>query len=118
MFVIWRGYGLLIVLAAAVGVAVAVAISFAFQSAGIKVPDGILIAMMGVCVTAVCYGTTLLLERSDKGRAVIDKNTGEEFLLRRRDSLFFIPVRWWTYAAGALTIFWFILAIVGGSGKT
>jgi hypothetical protein len=116
MLVIWRGFGFLIVLAAAIGVALAVAVSFAFQSVGIKVPDGYLIAMMGICVTAVCYGTTVLLERTDKGRAVIDKNTGQELLLRRRDSLFFMPVRWWTYAAGLLTIFWFILAVVKSFG--
>ena len=32
-----------------------------------------------------------------KGRVVIDKETGQEMLLRSSDSLFFVPLRFWAF---------------------
>lgn len=33
------------------------------------------------------------------GRLVIDKETGEEMILRRRHTLFFIPMKYWAFPA-------------------
>ena len=53
------------------------------------------IVMLGMFLAAVLtYAFHCLLVRR-KDRTVIDKETGEEFVLRSDDSLFFIPVRWW-----------------------
>src|SRR5687768_8280439 len=35
----------------------------------------------------------------DKGRVVIDKKTKEEIILKKRHTLFFIPIQYWAFAA-------------------
>ena len=68
------------------------------------------VILIGMLVAAaLTYGLhrLLLLER---GRVVIDKQTGQEIVLRSNHSLFFIPVRWWPLV---FTILGVVFAIVG-----
>ena len=101
MFLIWRGWGLLLPLGAILGGLVGIAISSVLS--GTPVSD----LMPGVVALGSClgaYGVVRLLEGTDKGRAVIDKQTGQEILLVRGDSLFFIKVRYWFYLLAILTV--------------
>lgn len=53
--------------------------------------------MISVALAAAAvftYGLHLILRRQ-KGQVVIDKATGEEIVLGKSHSLFFIPVKWW-----------------------
>ena len=43
------------------------------------------------------------------GKTVIDKETGEEFELRKTHSFFFIPFQYWGIICGALAIITYIL---------
>lgn len=45
---------------------------------------------------ALVYGVGRWLDRQP-GRAMIDKATGQEVVLRKKHALFFIPVRYWPY---------------------
>ncbi len=53
------------------------------------------------------YSAAKMLE-SD-GKILIDPETGEEVLLKSSHSLFFIPIKYWTYVFGALAVLWFLL---------
>jgi len=108
MLVIWRGFGILVIVAAAIGgvcgLLLAGQVIKLFQ-----LEDGPLVAFISVGIvgsfaTLGCYGLQRLLAKTDQGRAVVDKATGEELLLKRGDSLFFIPVRWWTVIVATITI--------------
>jgi len=50
------------------------------------------ISLMVSAVLCWFYGQYL---EKRPGRAVIDKKTGREFILNKRHTLFFIPVRYW-----------------------
>ena len=57
---------------------------------------------------ALVYVLGLWVDRQP-GRAMIDKATGQEVLLKKRHALFFIPVRYWPYIFLALgVIFLFV----------
>ena len=47
---------------------------------------------------ALAYGTTKLLEKWNAPRAMIDKRTGKEVLVGRKDSFFFVPAKYIPYA--------------------
>ncbi len=53
------------------------------------------VIFLGMLVAA---GITYLLNKTilaPKSRAVIDKETGQEIILKKEHSLFFIPSKWW-----------------------
>jgi hypothetical protein len=57
---------------------------------------------------ALVYLVGLWLDRQP-GRAMIDKATGQEVVLKRKHALFFIPVRYWPYIfLGLGVVFFFI----------
>ena len=61
-----------------------------------------------VVVAAVLYGFAKLLEKIGKPKIVVEKETGNEIIIRRVDSLFFVPARFWPYivlAFGVLILF-------------
>jgi len=60
---------------------------------------------------ALTYGLHRLL-LLQKGRVMIDKQTGQEIVLRSNHSLFFIPVKWWPVVFAVLGV---VFAIVGGA---
>lgn len=70
------------------------------------------VILIGMLVAAVLtFGLHRLL-RLQKGRVVIDKETGEEETLGGDHSLFFIPVKWWPIIFVILGV---VLAFTGGA---
>ena len=62
------------------------------------------VMLVGMLVAgALTYGLHRLL-LLQKGRVVIDKETGQEVVLRSDHSLFFIPVKWWPVVFAALGV--------------
>ena len=108
MFMIWRGWGILlplgVVLGAFIGMLVATSV-LGPQS------NGLMPAIVIIFATLGAYVVMSLLARSDKGKVVIDKESGEEILLKRGDSFFFIPLRFWFYLMCVLSVISVVIAI-------
>nr|WP_321455291.1 hypothetical protein [uncultured Cohaesibacter sp.] len=100
MFLIWRGWGILL----PVGVFAGAFIGFLVSGSLISPQSGFGPILISLFATIGAYGVVTLLSRTDKGKLVIDKESGEEILLKRGDSLFFVPVRFWFYLLVVITI--------------
>ncbi|SHL43704.1 hypothetical protein [Roseibium suaedae] len=109
MFLIWRGWGLLLPLGAGFGALMGMLAASLLVTTAVSDMMPAVVAI-GACLGA--YGVVRLLEGTDKGRAVIDKKTGQEILLVRGDSLFFIKVRYWFYLLVLIAIAFFVFGIV------
>ncbi|MBP1851064.1 hypothetical protein [Rhizobium halophytocola] len=113
MFVIWRGWGILVILGAALGALTGgLILSFA-QS---MMPSGLEPGFLGLFATCGTVFSAMLLENADEGRAMIDAQTGERLVLKRDDSLFFIPVRYWSWIMGSITVILFLTGLVTATG--
>jgi|TARA_R110001583_G_scaffold32107_5_gene109905 hypothetical protein len=108
MFIVWRGWGVLLLLGALIGALVSM---FAVALLEGIIPSALFPAFVTLGATLAGFQTMRWLEKSDKGREVIDAKTGETILLKRGDSIFFIRVRYWAYALVALTLVVFGMCI-------
>lgn len=108
MIFVWRGWGLLFPLGVFVSILLVVLLSQPFEA---YVNQDLLIIPAALAATAGGFLTAHFLALSDKGREVIDAKTGQRILLVRGDSLFFIPVKYWSYlvALGSLVAIGFAL---------
>lgn len=108
MILVWRGWGLLFPLGVCLSVLAVVFLSMPFEA---YVNQDLLVIPAALAAAAGGFATAYLLERSDKGREVIDPKTGQRILLVRGDSLFFIPVKYWSYlvAVGSMCAIGFAL---------
>lgn len=93
--ILWSGLGFLVVVIAAAALMLTEFVAETitgddqfYQQHGWVILIGMLLA------AAMTFGLERLLRRQ-KGRVVVDKATGEELVLRRKHSLFFLPVKWW-----------------------
>lgn len=108
MFLIWRGWGILLPL----GVFAGAFIGFLVSESLFSPQSGLTMIFVSLFATLGAYGVVALLARTDKGKVVIDKESGEELLLKRGDSLFFIPVRFWFYLLVVITVVTVVMGIV------
>ena len=93
--IIWNGLGFLVVVVGFAALILTELVSEKitgdeefYQQHGWVILIGMLVA------AALTYGLHRVLPRH-KARVLIDKQTGQEVVLRYDHSLFFIPVRWW-----------------------
>jgi hypothetical protein len=107
--IVWRGYGILVVVIAAAGYALGKL--GAEQIWGAPLPaayrPGAGLAGM-VLAAALVYGLHRLIEARQSPRAFIDKTTGEELIVRPRHDLFFIPLKAWPYILLLLGVCFFL----------
>lgn len=115
MFIIWRGWGILLPLGALVGAMIAM---FACALLEQFVPQQIFPAIVALGATLAAFQTVRWLERSDKGRELRDEKTGEMVLLKRGDSIFFIKVRYWAYILAILTVVVFVTCLMSLFGSS
>ncbi len=101
--IVWSGWGFLVIVAAIIGLFVGIAI---FHEGWWAIAVGILLA------AAANFGLSHLLDRR-KERVLIDPATNRQVVLRNRDSLFFIPVRYWSAIYLALGLILIGVALVG-----
>lgn len=91
--IIWSGYGFLVPLFAIAAIAVAqiVAPSAKYSSNPLSgIVTFVLLALAGAAIWFL--GKKF---NTAPGRTVIDKQTGQEISLRRKHSLFFVPMEYW-----------------------
>ena len=96
--IIWRGFGILVGIAGFIGFILAELITRGFTNSDTYYQAHTAPRLGGALLgAALAFGVVKILEMWEKPRIVIDKATGREMVLRRGDSLFFIPVRFWPY---------------------
>lgn len=101
MLIIWRGYGFLVPLITILIVGVT---SVVFTSVFKPTQP------YGVCIGAFAAAAALWFAGNSfnspaKDRVMIDKLTGQEFILKHNHSFFFIKMQYWAYIVGAIGLF-------------
>jgi hypothetical protein len=105
--IVWRGYGILVLVFTIVGYALGRV--GAEQIWGRPLPQNYrggaeLIGML--LAAAIVYGLHRLIEARQLPRAFVDKATGEEVIVKPKHDFFFIPLKAWPYILALLGI-WF-----------
>ncbi len=92
---IWSGWGILVVpVTLLVGGGVTVLLGALLNAAGLDRMAGLAL-VAGLLAAAAANWWVGQWLNGRPGRVLLDQATGEQVVLRRRHSLFFIPVRWW-----------------------
>ena len=95
MIIFWKGYGIVVLIIGMLALALTKWTAEYFTGdTHFYMKHGwvALIGMLGAA--ALTYGLHKLILR-EKDRVLVDKDTGEEVVLRSEHSLFFVPVRFW-----------------------
>jgi hypothetical protein len=96
--IIWRGLGILVGVAGFIGFLLAELVTRSVTNDEAFYQAHSWPRLLGAVLAAsLAYGMVKILEKSDKPKIVIEKDTGRELELCRRDSLFFVPVKYWPY---------------------
>jgi hypothetical protein len=109
MLLIWSGRGPIVLLIAAVAIFVAVIIGEALKLS---------VANEGILAGLAMIPAGLVIWRLGKrwngpGRELVDAATGERVILKRGDSMFFIPFEWWGPIFAVLGVFFAVASILG-----
>ncbi len=98
-FIIWRGWGFLVIPLTIVGALPGIAVAMGLKA--IDAPASwtlVIAALVATCGGAAAIWYTAKALSSGPVRRLVDQNTGEQFVIRRdAGSLFFIPTRYWAY---------------------
>jgi hypothetical protein len=106
---IWRGFGIMVIVIAAVALFAAMAAGEALWGTPLAPDKSRLTFAIGMAAAAAgVWGFHMLLASRSSGRTVVDKETGEEIVLRPKHDLFFIPVKYWTFLLLVLGAFFLI----------
>lgn len=107
--IIWKGYGILVLIIAA-------AIGALFHSifAGIG-SNGDLGAAIGIILAgiAIWYAGNWF-NAPEKGQTFIDKKSGREVLIKPDHSLFFIKMQYWAFIVGGIGLMMLISIMING----
>ena len=107
MIFIWRGYGFLVPLITILIVGVtSVVFSAIFKDTP---PYGVAIGFLGAAAALWFAGNSF--NSPAKDRVMVDKATGQEFIMKPSHSFFFIKMQYWAYIVGAIGVF-FLVALL------
>jgi hypothetical protein len=96
MLLIWSGLGALIPLAMIIsGILVNISVNSIFGAHFYSSSHWTISLVL--LLSALASWMIDLRVKSQKGRLLIDKETGKQILLKKKHSFFFIPVRFWPY---------------------
>ncbi|MCC3764012.1 hypothetical protein K3N28_13145 [Glycomyces sp. TRM65418] len=65
---------------------------------------GVGLILGGIAAAALIWWLDRLLERRNPPRTLVDQRTGQQVAVRRRDTFFFIPMRFFPYLYGAAAV--------------
>ena len=109
MFIIWKGYGFLVpfIAAAVIGIISVVCWQLFPKTIFLGPCLGSFAAAAAIWTIGNRFNSPL------KNRVMIDKASGQEFLIKPDHSLFFIKMQYWAFLVGAAAIFLLIGLIAG-----
>ncbi|UHC19880.1 hypothetical protein LRS73_33320 (plasmid) [Methylobacterium currus] len=91
--IIWSGWGMLSALIAAAGLFGSVLLDPALARIGIPTPTGVVLVWAAAAAFNWWLGTRL---NHRPGRELVDPRTGQTVILRRRHTLFWIPMQYYS----------------------
>lgn len=106
--IIWRGYGILVLI---IGILGYVGGKIGAESIwGSPLPSNYrpgteLVSML--VAGALVYGLHLFLEAKNQPRILLDQASGQQVQLKRKDDLFYIPVKFWALIFAVLGVVFF-----------
>lgn len=100
MIVIWKGWGLLVLV---ISLAVSLVTMMLFETLGVARGFGPALGMMLSAVAIWVVGNKL--NSPLKNRVLVDKKTGADVVLKPEHSLFFIKFQYWAFVVGAFGLF-------------
>jgi hypothetical protein len=101
--VIWTGYGILTVVFVVAGLLAGDAVDLSMQGSlgGAPPKIGMAVAVALAAILNWVVGTRL---NTDPGRELVDAQTGQRVLLRRRHTLFWVPMQYWSLLVLVLAV--------------
>ncbi|HEY0203130.1 MAG TPA: hypothetical protein VGC15_03140 [Acetobacteraceae bacterium] len=111
--VIWSGWGILVVpVTLLVGGGVTVLFGALLNAAGLGRLAGFAL-VAGLLAAAAANWWVGRWLNGRPGRVLLDPATGQQVVLRRRHSLFFIPAQWWAVPLAVAAAIAFVSILVG-----
>ncbi|WP_199034066.1 hypothetical protein [Glycomyces salinus] len=107
---IWQGKGILVLLPAIL-FAVFASLTEVVVSSNRDVATGGGLLLGGIAGGALIWWFDRWLERRNPPRTLVDQQTGQQVAVKRRDSLFFIPMRFFPYLYGAAAVGGIVLLV-------
>ena len=105
---VWRGYGILVVVFTAVGYALGKIGAEKIWGVPLPAAHRAGSELFGMLVAAaMVYGLHLAIESKNKPRVLVDRETGQEVEFKKKHDLFFIPVKFWPYALALLGVLFY-----------
>ncbi len=95
--IVWSGFGFLSVVFAVLGAAGGIALVDGTGGLGLGLTEDVGFALGLAVAAAVNWLVGIRINRRP-GRELIDPQTGERLLLRRRHRLFWVPMQYWSVA--------------------
>ena len=103
--IVWKGWGVVVIAIAFGCLLVAQLLANEFGGEGLYKESGLIKSAAMVVAAGLTYVFHSLVEARNTGRTVVDKETGEELHLGKKEhSLFFIPVSYWPYVLLAAAV--------------
>ncbi|MDO9438631.1 hypothetical protein [Hydrogenophaga sp.] len=107
--VIWRGYGILVVVFMGVCMVAAKAGAESLWGTPLPIEKRQLYELLGMWLAAgAVYGLHLAVTKLNPPRTVVDQQTGEELKLVSKHDLFFVPIKYWSIVLVALGVLFFV----------
>ncbi|MGU3538044.1 hypothetical protein [Methylobacterium sp. A54F] len=107
--IIWSGWGFLPVLFGGLGMVAGVLLDPLLARLGLPAQSGLIVGWLAAAAVNGWVGTRL---NGGQGRELIDPTTGQRVILRRRHTLFWIPMQYYS----VLMLLLGILAVLGALG--
>ena len=110
--IIWKGYGFLVLV---IAVVIGAIVSLLFGKIGSTEDMG---AASGAIISAgVIWFVGNKLNDPTKDRTMIDKQTGQEVVLKPNHSLFFIKMQYWAIIVGGIGIIMLVDILIHGKSS-
>lgn len=105
--IVWSGWGLLVVILA-IPASIAATIVGGVFNALVPLEKPLLASIIGA-IWGVSWGVSCIvvgrrINDPQKDRLVVDPNTNQKILIKKRSTLFWIPIEYWGYPIIAVTV--------------
>ncbi|MGI9405539.1 MAG: hypothetical protein ACR2O4_04135 [Hyphomicrobiaceae bacterium] len=103
--IVWKGLGVVVAVIAFGCLLAAQLLATEYGGEGLYRESGLIKSAAMVAAAGLTYFFHMLVTGRETGKTVIDKQTGEEFHLEKKEhSLFFIPVGYWPFVLLAAAV--------------